>query len=142
MAKHSGSKLLCGKLSHVSVARHVWPVLCEDLAGELGHNKSAQRISSGGEKTVFTNPWETGTERDFTQEVPRFPAFSWCEDVRRAEDLRDRPDIPTPLFRGSRDGLPNWVDRVGSCGNAVVPQIPEMIGHAILAAQSRNAEGV
>jgi hypothetical protein len=25
------------------------------------------------------------------------------------------------------------VDRVGSCGNAVVPQIPELIGRAILA---------
>jgi hypothetical protein len=30
-----GSKLLCGKLSHVSVAGHVWPVLCEDFAREL-----------------------------------------------------------------------------------------------------------
>jgi len=29
-------------------------------------------------------------------------------------------------------GVPNRVDRVGSLGNAVVPQIPEIIGHAIL----------
>jgi hypothetical protein len=28
------------------------------------------------------------------------------------------------------------VDRVGSCGNAVVPQIPELIGRAILAARA------
>ncbi len=30
------------------------------------------------------------------------------------------------------DGVPNWMDRVGSLGNAVVPQIPELIGNAIL----------
>jgi DNA (cytosine-5)-methyltransferase 1 len=29
-------------------------------------------------------------------------------------------------------GISNRVDRVGSLGNAVVPQIPEMIGRAIL----------
>jgi DNA (cytosine-5)-methyltransferase 1 len=29
-------------------------------------------------------------------------------------------------------GIPDWLDRVGACGNAVVPQIPELIGRAIL----------
>jgi DNA (cytosine-5)-methyltransferase 1 len=33
------------------------------------------------------------------------------------------------------DGVPNRMDRVGACGNAVVPQIPELIGRAILAAR-------
>jgi DNA (cytosine-5)-methyltransferase 1 len=32
-------------------------------------------------------------------------------------------------------GVPNRVDRVGALGNAVVPQIPELIGRAILAAE-------
>jgi DNA (cytosine-5)-methyltransferase 1 len=31
------------------------------------------------------------------------------------------------------DGLPNRVDRLKCLGNAVVPQIPEMIGHALMA---------
>lgn len=31
----------------------------------------------------------------------------------------------------------DWPHRLGACGNAVVPQIPEMIGRAIL-----QAEGV
>jgi hypothetical protein len=30
------------------------------------------------------------------------------------------------------DGVPGWMDRVGALGNAVVPQIPEMIGRAIV----------
>jgi DNA (cytosine-5)-methyltransferase 1 len=33
------------------------------------------------------------------------------------------------------DGVPNRVDRLGGCGNAVVPQFPELIGHAILEAE-------
>lgn len=43
------------------------------------------------------------------------------------------PDKPNP----SRmvNGISDWVDRLKGLGNAVVPQIPEMIGYAILDAQ-------
>lgn len=41
--------------------------------------------------------------------------------------------FPQPLLRGVDDRPANWVDRVGACGNAVIPQIPELIGRAILA---------
>ena len=58
--------------------------------------------------------------------------FSWCQDVRRIEDLSGRPDIPEPLFRGARDGVPDWVDRVKSLGNAVVPDCAEFIGELIM----------
>lgn len=34
------------------------------------------------------------------------------------------------------DGLPDQLDAVGALGNAVVPQIPELIGRAILAAEA------
>jgi DNA (cytosine-5)-methyltransferase 1 len=47
-----------------------------------------------------------------------------------------------PAIRGSNDGLPTELDksRVGALGNAVVPQIPELIGRAILAAiENENA---
>lgn len=42
---------------------------------------------------------------------------------------------------GSRKsyGVPDWLDRVGSCGNAVVPQIPELIGRAILQSMKEAA---
>lgn len=42
---------------------------------------------------------------------------------------------PRLVFSGgsrSDNGVPNWVDRVGACGNAVVPQIPELIGRALM----------
>lgn len=76
---------------------------------------------------------EERVQRFFPQEVSRQPAFSWCEDVRRVEDLVGRSDIPSPIFRGASDGIPNWMDRIGACGNSIVPQIPEIIGASILA---------
>jgi hypothetical protein len=41
----------------------------------------------------------------------------------------DRPDP-----RGVADGVSDWAHRLGATGNAVVPQIPELIGRAILSA--------
>ncbi|MDH0367997.1 DNA cytosine methyltransferase [Brucella anthropi] len=101
----------------------------------------AQWLSSRSEAVISANDRQERTEGSQSQQISGFSAFSWCEDVRRAEDLRGRSDLPPPLFRGGRDGVPHWVDRIGACGNAVIPQIPELIGHAILEAIARKAEG-
>jgi DNA (cytosine-5)-methyltransferase 1 len=45
-----------------------------------------------------------------------------------------------PAVRRVADGISANVDRVAALGNAVVPQIPELIGNAILA--SLNAERI
>lgn len=103
-------------------------------AGSLRHLQRSQWIPGSGEEDISTNAWQERTQRYFPKTVQKQPAFSWCEDVRRVEDLRDRPDLPPPLFCGARDGIPDWVDRVGTPGNAVIPQIPELIGNAILEA--------
>jgi DNA (cytosine-5)-methyltransferase 1 len=51
-------------------------------------------------------------------------------DARRAEWS------PEPGVGRVAHGVSNRVDRLGGLGNAVVPQIPEMIGRAILASRS------
>lgn len=66
------------------------------------------------------------------RQVCRVADFSWCEDVRSVAELVERSGVSEPLIRGSRDGIPDWVDRLKGIGNAVVPQIPEMIGRAIM----------
>lgn len=48
-------------------------------------------------------------------------------DVRAADSYGIRKD----------DGFQAVMDRLSACGNAVVPQIPELIGHAILEARAR-----
>lgn len=53
--------------------------------------------------------------------VSGFKGFSWCQNVRRIEDLRNRPDLPPSLVRGIRHGIPNYVDRIKACGNGQVP---------------------
>lgn len=104
-------------------------------AGELRHSQFAQWLPSGGKETVPAGNRKERKQREFPQTLSGFGAFSWCKNVRRAADLRGRSDIPPPLFRGSSDGIPDWAHRVGACGNAVIPQIPELIGRAIMKAR-------
>lgn len=66
------------------------------------------------------------------KKIYKLPSFSWCENVGGVENLRGRSDIPEPLFRGSSDGIPFWVDRLGAIGNAVMPQVAEFIGRCIM----------
>ena len=41
-----------------------------------------------------------------------------------------------PIIVGENDGVSSWVDRNSSLGNAVVPQIPEIIGRVIMHAEA------
>jgi DNA (cytosine-5)-methyltransferase 1 len=43
---------------------------------------------------------------------------------------------PEPVVFGVDDGIPDGVGQRAAYGNTVVPQIPELIGHAILAAEA------
>jgi DNA (cytosine-5)-methyltransferase 1 len=80
-----------------------------------------------------------------------FNADDAAETARRnaAIGLQDgfRPEVGTALRSvpgrwmdqphpdGMADGVSDWAHRLATCGNAVVPQIPELIGRAILASQ-------
>lgn len=61
--------------------------------------------------------------------LPRIPEFSWCENVRRVEDLRSRSDLPVTLIRRKGNGVSRRVDMLG---NAIVPGIAEWIGRRII----------
>ncbi|MBL4761422.1 MAG: DNA cytosine methyltransferase [Gammaproteobacteria bacterium] len=55
---------------------------------------------------------------------------------RGSENFRDGFDLTEPALRGADDGVSRRMDRLrlARLGNAVVPQIPEMIGRAIMGA--------
>lgn len=48
------------------------------------------------------------------------------------------PITSEPVLGRGADGVPNRLDRCGAPGNAVVPQIPELIGHAILSSMQKQ----
>jgi len=60
----------------------------------------------------------------------RYQLFERCADMPRAAW------IPEPAICRVANGVPNRVDRLKGLGNAVVPQIPELIGRAILQAEA------
>ena len=47
------------------------------------------------------------------------------------EDERQSLWPDEPALSGVDDGIPDWVDRTKATGNAVLPQIPELIGKAL-----------
>lgn len=60
-------------------------------------------------------------------------ADQWGRDeFERLVRLSIRNGIPAGSLGRISDGLPNRLDRLHALGNAVVPQIPELIGNAIL----------
>ena len=74
---------------------------------------------------------------DAMQALSRFLAQyaekAWAE--YRREDAAFALDWESGIARVA-NGVPSRVDRLKGLGNAVVPQIPELIGHAILAAEA------
>jgi DNA (cytosine-5)-methyltransferase 1 len=68
---------------------------------------------------------------------------TWCEQSREEQLARlvqpcSWPTISSARNRGTGHGIPRGVHRNKQLGNAVVPQIPEMIGRAILAADAER----
>jgi DNA (cytosine-5)-methyltransferase 1 len=69
----------------------------------------------------------------------RANAAERCENRLRSKMGPSRRSIPgrwleQPDFVGVVDGVSDWPHRLSGCGNAVVPQIPELIGRSILQA--------
>jgi len=75
---------------------------------------------------------EERTKRRVEESLCGLSSLPWRENVGRAQEWAARPDLSASGLCGTGDGIPRRVDRTGALGNAVVPQIPEMIGNAIL----------
>ena len=60
------------------------------------------------------------------------------QQPQRCTDLPRAAWLPEPDVGRVANGVPRRVDRLKALGNAVVPQIPEMIGYAILQAEKER----
>jgi len=124
--------------------------LLSDLAG-IGYDAEWHRISAAdiGASHCRERVWIIAypTEIGRTQSIfTRYPALrrDMADDLFLASDVQgikswasgEREEYKglygKPCCYREDDGFSNWMDRVARCGNAVVPQIPELIGHAIL----------
>ncbi len=64
--------------------------------------------------------------------VPKLSAWSGASEVTSLFCRGRRGPINDRRSLRDDDGFPALLDRLAACGNAVVPQIPELIGNAIL----------
>lgn len=110
----------------------------EGLEAKVGKVSESKQVGKGwvNESSIsssffITNDWSERVQRFAEESLQGEQGFSWCQDVRRIEDLKGRSDIPEPLIRGKGNGVSNRVDRTKSIGNAVVPQVAQFIARRI-----------
>ena len=153
---------IAGRQRGENDARHLWPemlrlirelrprwVICENVAGhvELGLDTVLDDLAVAGyTATPLVIPacsvgaphrrerlWIVAHATGMRRPDHRRPTQRQLAHELPAEPLRW--ELPAPFTVGSDDGVPYRVDRSRALGNAVVPQIPELLARAILAHQ-------
>ncbi len=87
--------------------------------------------SSESMETIVTNTWGEQVQGFVEKALQGQHSFSWCENFGGIEELQGQSDIPEPVIRRINDGVSFGMDQLKGLGNAVVPQIPEIIFRAI-----------
>lgn len=154
---------IAGKQKGTSDPRHLWPqmhrlirelrprwVVCENVLGhvELGLDDVLHDLEDAGyAATPFVVPaCAVGAphRRDRVWIVAHAPGLGLAGPElgtpgrQSASLLPDESlwrDLPAPFTCRDDDGIPCRVERTQALGNAVVPQIPELIGRAIIASE-------
>jgi DNA (cytosine-5)-methyltransferase 1 len=153
---------VAGKQRGANDPRHLWPemlrlireirprwVVCENVSGhiELGLDTVLTDLDQAGyTPTPFIIPaCAVGAphRRDRIWIVAYtiglgLPGTLGSHGRQSAKELSApalRWELPAPFTIGGDDGIPSRMERTHALGNAVVPQIPELIGRAILACE-------
>lgn len=67
--------------------------------------------------------------------IAPFLIYFWREAARASFEIDPESWASEPAFLGKDDDVPAFMERVAAMGNSVVPQIPEIIGRAIMNAR-------
>jgi DNA (cytosine-5)-methyltransferase 1 len=82
------------------------------------------------------------TNRLRPQRLRPAPTGAWCkQQFERLVQDQVRLSLPAGRRSGISDGVSDRMGQLKAYGNAVVPQIPELIGRAILAAEQDSIRG-
>ena len=103
--------------------------------GSAEHTKPGKRqVPEPGIRSGSLNMADTISERGRGRNTERQDAENAGESPRHSRSDRSRVGawLPEPPVGRVANGVPGRVDRLKQLGNAVVPQIPEIIGRAIL----------
>jgi DNA (cytosine-5)-methyltransferase 1 len=104
----------------------VWIVAYAECAGSQGH-RGERGLGEGGEEV------EAGGDGDVADASRELPYGSGPRGAGRGEFANGGWWESEPDVGRVAHGIPARVDRLRGLGNAIVPQIAELLGYAILA---------
>ena len=112
----------------------VWIIAYPNESAMWNKWRKAWPVDNGA-KGYATHPMQQGLQRSSEQGIFGKGREKWQQfTAGQLCSFKDFSDIEPTICRKT-NGLPNYMDRLKGLGNAVVPQIPELIGRAILEQQ-------
>jgi DNA (cytosine-5)-methyltransferase 1 len=125
------------------IRERIWIIAYPNGSGAVEAN---QRGRKQRQAQVGENAAQDHADADSSRLPGRLQARTIAEDARAISPwlglaLSSAAAFPgldgagPPVLGRGENGIPDRVDRMHALGNAVVPQIPELIGRAILAAK-------
>ena len=105
---------------------------------ELRSKQLGGRGMQGANKENASNSKSERSQRGEEPRIFREGRKGWLELTSRQFCGFDGISEIEPTICGGSNGLPNYAHRLKGLGNAVVPPIPQLLGHAILEAEKCN----
>ena len=111
----------------------------DNNAGKLLGSWPLSKLRNDGRAVYVADTAEVGQQRSREPVKPICAAEEMNRKTTEPFSSGFRPVWePEPAVGRVVNGVPNRVDRLGGLGNAVVPQIPELIGRAIMQSEGIN----